>query len=137
MVSGNLGDDVVNGGDGNDLLVGGQGNDALNGETGDDTLSGDFGKDTLTGGTGADTFVLRSATATTDTAQADIVTDFELGSDRIGLSAGAVQALEDTTLNGVSGTLIRDANAGNAILGFVNNLSSAQLAGQFVSTSFT
>ncbi len=137
IVSGNLGDDVVNGGDGNDLLVGGQGNDVLNGGAGDDTLSGDFGKDTLTGGAGADTFVLRSTTATTEIAQADIVTDFEVGSDRIGLSAGAAQVLEDTTHNGVSGTLIRDANAGNAILGFVNNLSSAQLAGQFVSTSFT
>ena len=137
IVSGNLGDDVVNGGDGNDLLVGGQGNDVLNGGAGGDTLSGDFGKDTLTGGAGADTFVLRSATATTDTAQADIVTDFEVGSDRIGLSPGAAQVLEDTTLNGINGTLIRDANAGNAILGFVNNLSSSQLAGQFISTSFT
>jgi serralysin len=137
IVSGNIGDDVVNGGDGNDLLVGGRDNDVLNGDAGDDTLSGDFGMDMLTGGTGADTFVLRSATATTDTAQADIVMDFEVGSDRIGLSAGAAQVLEDTTHNGISGTLIRDANAGNAILGFVNNLSSAQLADQFVSTSFT
>ncbi|TAF52437.1 MAG: hypothetical protein EAZ61_08135 [Oscillatoriales cyanobacterium] len=137
IVSGNLGDDVVHGGDGNDLLVGGQDNDGLNGEAGDDTLSGDFGRDTLTGGTGADTFVLRSAAATTDTAQADIVTDFEVGIDRLGLSAGAVQVLQDTTLNGISGTLIRDANADNRILGFVNNVSSGQLAGQFVSRSFT
>ena len=134
IVSGNIGNDLVDGGDGNDLLVGGQDNDTLLGGAGNDTLSGDLGQDVLTGGTGADTFVLRSVAATTDLNQADVITDFEVGADFIGLSTGVTQIVEDTTLNGVTGSLIRNASD-RSILGFVNNVSSAQLATRFVSSS--
>jgi Ca2+-binding RTX toxin-like protein len=138
IVSGNIGHDLVDGGDGNDLLAGGQNNDTLLGGVGNDTLSGDLGQDVLTGGTGADTFVLRSVAATTDINQADVITDFEVTTDLISLSTEDItQAfLKDTTLNGVTGSLIFIRNASDSsILGFVNNVFSSQLATRFVISS--
>jgi Ca2+-binding RTX toxin-like protein len=134
IVSGNIGSDLVDGGDGNDLLVGGQDNDTLLGGAGNDTLSGDLGQDVLTGGTGADIFTLRSIASTTDLTQADVITDFEVTTDSIGLSTGVTQVVEDTTLNGVTGSLIRNASD-RSILGFVNNVFSSQLATRFVTSS--
>jgi serralysin len=132
LVSGNKGNDVVSGNAGNDFLTGGQDNDTLFGGDGNDTLSGDFGQDILIGGGGNDVFVLRSATATADINQADIITDFEAGGDRIGLTPGANPLLEASIINGISGTLIRDSSAGNAILGFVNTIAPGGLNGAFV-----
>ncbi len=64
-----LGDTLT--GDGNaNTLIGLAGADTLNGGGGNDILIGGLGVDTLTGGSGADTFRL------TDTASADIITDF-------------------------------------------------------------
>jgi Ca2+-binding RTX toxin-like protein len=85
----NDGNDTLEGRDGNDLLRGGQNSDVLLGGNGDDTLIGDLGFDILTGGADNDTFVLRggvAASATTD--QADLITDFGFGSDRLGLADG-------------------------------------------------
>ena len=87
------GDDVIYGGDGNDLiggkagddkLYGDAGNDRLWGDDGDDVLWGGRGDDTLTGdnnsfGSGSDTFVLTFEAGT------DTITDFEVGTDFIGL----------------------------------------------------
>jgi Ca2+-binding RTX toxin-like protein len=135
LVSGNKGNDVVSGNTGNDFLTGGQDNDTLFGGDGNDTLSGDFGQDILIGGGGSDVFVLRSATATTDINQADTIADFEAGIDRIGLTPGANPLLEASTLNGIIGTLVRDSSAGNAILGFVNNLAPSGFNGAFVTVN--
>ncbi len=66
---------------GNDHLVGNSGNDHLFGLMGDDILAGGPGFDTLTGGPGADTFVLADLDA------ADVITDFQVGVDRLDLQA--------------------------------------------------
>ena len=63
------------------LRLGTGGGDRLPGGTGADLLWDGAGRDTLTGGAGADLFVL-----TTD-GTADTVSDFELGVDRLDLSA--------------------------------------------------
>ncbi|RMG11920.1 MAG: calcium-binding protein [Cyanobacteria bacterium J055] len=135
ILNGNIGTDRVEGNNGNDFLFGGQDSDTLIGGEGNDTLTGDVGQDVLTGNGGSDVYVLRSAAAAPDLAQSDIITDFEVGIDLIGLTPGATPVLEATTLNGISGTLIRDGNAGNAILGFVNNISPEQIGNSYLSVN--
>lgn len=76
----NNSDDVINGLDGNDILYGLSGNDTLRGGDGDDVLFGGLGNDVLVGGAGRDTFVIRRQD------RADLILDFEVGVDRIGLS---------------------------------------------------
>ncbi len=84
-LNGNLGDDSIDGGDGNDSLRGGQGNDSLSGGLGADRLSGDLGLDTLSGGSGADIFLFSPGSSLFTDAGTDVITDFQNGSDRIGL----------------------------------------------------
>ncbi|WP_423828601.1 calcium-binding protein, partial [Sphingomonas paucimobilis] len=66
---------------GGDILTGLNGDDRLNGGQGDDILRDGGGQDVMTGGPGADIFVLAPDGAR------DTVTDFEVGIDRIDLSA--------------------------------------------------
>jgi len=79
---GNAGNDTLIGGNGSDLLFGNAGDDLLDGGNGTDTLRGGLGNDTLTGGNGGDVFVFASGEGT------DRITDFQLGSDKIGLTGG-------------------------------------------------
>ena len=81
-LDGGTGNDTLLGGNSRDRLVGGAGNDRLVSGGGRDTLDGGAGDDTLTGGAGRDLFVLRP-----DEGE-DTITDFDLGSDRLGLAAG-------------------------------------------------
>ncbi|MEG4279080.1 cadherin-like domain-containing protein [Microcoleus sp. MON1_C1] len=81
-LTGNAGNDTLIGGNGSDFLFGSAGNDLLNGDNGDDTLRGGPGSDTLTGGNGPDIFVFASGEGI------DTITDFKLGSDKIGLTGG-------------------------------------------------
>ena len=73
---------------GNDLLYGGAGDDVLVGNDGNDTLDGGVGSDTLTGGDGVDTFVIRANDGGSSEATADVITDFQDGTDTIGLADG-------------------------------------------------
>jgi len=79
---GNAGNDTLIGGNGTDFLVGSAGNDLLNGDNGSDTLRGGLGNDTLIGGLGPDVFVFAAIEGT------DRISDFRLGSDKIGLTGG-------------------------------------------------
>ncbi len=74
-ITGDAANNSLSGATGNDVLNGGAGNDILNGGVGSDILTGGAGNDTLTGGTDADQFVYD---AHTNTAQADVVTDFSV-----------------------------------------------------------
>ena len=87
LLRGGAGNDRIGGKSGNDTLFGDEGNDAMWGDDGDDLLSGGLGNDTLTGddnsgGQGSDTFVLAAGAGT------DTITDFEVGTDFIGLAGG-------------------------------------------------
>jgi Ca2+-binding RTX toxin-like protein len=78
---------ILSGNAGNDSINGGLGNDSLTGGLGSDTLNGGSGIDTLTGNTDADTFVFRFGQSTiSDSTLPDRITDFAIGTDRIGLS---------------------------------------------------
>ncbi|MBS0123127.1 M10 family metallopeptidase C-terminal domain-containing protein [Thetidibacter halocola] len=83
---GQAGRDTLFGGAGDDLLSGGTEADSLTGGDGDDSLHGGTGPDVLTGGMGADVFVF-STVADSPPTQADRITDFETGIDRIDLAA--------------------------------------------------
>ena len=69
----------------------------------------------------------------------DIITDFGIGSDRIGLTDGLTEAsltLEDVVIDdpnfaGTSGTMIRIAASGD-LLGVVGNITSSELSGNFL-----
>ncbi len=88
------------GGSGNDVITGSGTNyviNVLNGGAGNDRITGGFGEDILTGGAGNDTFVYTSTddlglvfalnNSTALATQAERITDFTQGQDRIDLSA--------------------------------------------------
>jgi glycerophosphoryl diester phosphodiesterase len=77
-VAGNLGDDILFGSEGDDVLRGGLGADQLWGGRGSDVLIGDD----LAGGSGADVFAIAEGWGT------DLIVDFEVGVDVIGLANG-------------------------------------------------
>jgi Ca2+-binding RTX toxin-like protein len=81
------GDDTLYGGSGNDILVGGAGDDIVDGGTGADTLTGDGGSSDYDrgGAAGTDTFILRVGDGGSTLADADTITDFTDGSDKLGM----------------------------------------------------
>ena len=60
--------------------------DALGGSDGDDTLDGGAGADTYTGGAGVDVFTIKENEGGASLSGADVVTDFNDGTDLIGMS---------------------------------------------------
>ncbi|WP_228021271.1 alkaline phosphatase [Vasconcelosia minhoensis] len=123
FIDGGAGNDRIGGKSGNDTLIGGNGDDLIWGDDGDDLLRGGLGNDTLTGddfsgGSGSDTFVLAAGEGT------DMIMDFEVGTDFIGLvdglSFGALTlsgnaiVFEDETLatfeNGVAASELTEAS---------------------------
>lgn len=101
LINGGAGDDRVFGGDqfdtinagtGNDTVCGGNGRDVIDLGTGDDRYidtpqEGSLGEDTITGNAGADAFLFG------DVISADIITDFEPGTDVLAFSTGLVGGL--------------------------------------------
>lgn len=93
---GGSGNDFLLGGDGrqnlhgekgNDTIFASTGNDRMFGEAGDDLLYGGAGRDRCNGGSGRDTFVLSDANSF------DIITDFAVGIDTLGLEGLEFEAL--------------------------------------------
>jgi len=82
VIDGEAGNDRITGLGGNDVLTGGAGNDLLSGGAKNDRLYGGSGNDSLLGGAGKDVFVLERG------AGSDIIRDFRVGQDRLGLSQG-------------------------------------------------
>jgi Ca2+-binding RTX toxin-like protein len=82
FLKGGSGNDKLEGGDGDDVMRGKAGKDVLIGGDGNDTLIGSGDSDQLTGGQGADTFIVNML------GQADRITDFVSGQDRILIANG-------------------------------------------------
>lgn len=81
--------DTILGLGGADTLEGLAGHDSIDGGAGTDTLIGGAGVDVLTGGLDRDIFVLNAAGGATNTpaiAGADVITDFQSGTDVLALS---------------------------------------------------
>lgn len=95
-----IGYDAAIGGEGNDIvsvtsigsgneLYGNGGNDRLYGGPGDDLLVGGAGKDYLTGGAGNDVFRFDRGDLGLSQSTRDVIKDFQVGQDKIDLSAYA------------------------------------------------
>lgn len=97
LLDGFDGRDQVDGEKGNDTLFGSAGADKLFGGSGNDTLSGGAGKDRLTGEAGSDKFLFEDALKP---GNADTITDFDVSSDRIDLSAKVFSGLAGGKLSG-------------------------------------
>lgn len=94
---GEEGTDQMDGGTGSDFLDGGTGNDTITGGSGDDQIVGGDGVDSLTGGEGRDQFIyngnpfangtpaLAGQTGIKVLGQPDIISDYTIGQDQIGL----------------------------------------------------
>lgn len=81
-LTGGGGTDTLDGGAGRDRLLGGAGSDILIGDLAEDTLQGGAGDDFLSGGAGADVFQFARGHG------ADVIIDFQRGSDRIQFTGG-------------------------------------------------
>jgi Ca2+-binding RTX toxin-like protein len=101
-------------------------NDELLGGDGDDYLSGDKGSDTLTGGGGSDVFLLQHGSGESSIASADLIADFELGTDKLGLSRGIQFEQLTITENTGGGVVIQVANTGDylAVVAGVTELTA-------------
>jgi Ca2+-binding RTX toxin-like protein len=73
---------------GNDILFGNAGNDDLLGRGGNDQIDGGTGSDTITTGSGLDKIILRIGDGGNTLSDADIITDFTDGSDKLRLDDG-------------------------------------------------
>jgi Ca2+-binding RTX toxin-like protein len=122
VVYGGDGNDCISGQSGNDTLLGESGNDKLYGETGDDLLNGGNGNDTLLGGAGADTFVFSPGEDT------DIIVDFTVGEDRIGLTSGLTFGDLSVTANGTKTTIA----LGDQTLAILNGVTDALTESDFL-----
>ncbi|MGD1855553.1 MAG: esterase-like activity of phytase family protein [Leptolyngbyaceae cyanobacterium] len=119
-IFGGAGNDRIGGKGGNDLLFGDAGDDMIWGDDGDDLLSGGIGNDTLTGdnfsgGQGSDTFAFATGHGT------DIITDFEVGTDVIGLIGNLSFGSITQTVQG-TGLLL---NTGGETLAILQNVTTA------------
>lgn len=131
VLQGNQGDDIIYGGQDGDTIFGGQGNDLISGDLGSDWLIGDLGRDTMSGGEGDDVFAIGrrgdlSSTGGVTVADADVITDFGNGSDRLILTGG-LQFSELNIFPSEGNTIIQDRLTGEylAVLPGVTNLDES------------
>lgn len=73
------------GDDGDDSIFGGSGNDQIFGGSGADRILGGAGRDTMSGGTGGDVFVFETLTDMGNGGLRDVISDFQVGVDDVGL----------------------------------------------------
>jgi Ca2+-binding RTX toxin-like protein len=111
ILYGNAGDDTIVGGAGEDFLDGGSGADILTGDGGsiDATSGGVYSEEQdyhLGGQRGADTFVIRQGDGGSSKSDADIITDYQPGTDILGLADGLLFDQLDINQDG-NDTVIR------------------------------
>jgi len=101
--------DVITGSTLSDYINGKGGNDKIAAGAGNDTIAGGLGADTMYGGEGLDEFVYTSAKDSgKNSAARDVIKDFNLGSDKIDLSAlnsGNLRFIGSTAFTGTAGDI--------------------------------
>jgi Ca2+-binding RTX toxin-like protein len=110
-------------GAGIDRLFGEAGNDTLYGQCLDDYLDGGLGADVLHGGDGSDTFVIRSGDGGNTIEEADVIQDFAVGTDVIGLDG---ISFNDLTIEQGSGSYSTDTiiKLGVAVIARLKNVDA-------------
>ncbi|MEO1685750.1 MAG: phytase, partial [Cyanobacteria bacterium J06631_12] len=126
LIFGGAGNDRIGGKSGNDHLFGDAGNDQIWGDDGDDLIRGGLGNDMLTGdnfsgGQGADIFVFALGEGT------DTITDFEVGTDLIGLAGGLTFGSLSMMAQGNDILIVADDETLATVLG-VSALSESSFA---------
>jgi len=121
-ISGGFGNDRLGGKGGNDTLYGDEGDDQLWGDHGDDLLWGGLGNDTVTGGQGNDTFVVGVGQGT------DLIADFNIGKDLIGLVNGLEVSQLSFNVNGNSTEVL----FGDETLAIVDGVTASLAPTDFV-----
>ncbi len=132
LLAGNEGADTLAGGQGSDTIYGGQGDDVINGDRGQDLLIGAEGKDILTGGAGDDLFVIEKTLAASSITEADLITDFGNGNDKIVLTNGMKFTDLDISISD-NQTVIKDKNTGKylGVFSGITNLSQSNFISLF------
>lgn len=120
-LAGQEGDDTLEGGGQDDTLYGGNGNDLLLGGNGNDFLVGGQGNDILTGGQRSDIFIIAAGNGS------DLVTDFQDGLDRIGLTGGLV--FGDLTIAGSMGNTLVRLTSTNELLVTLQGIAPGTVTG--------
>ncbi|MCU0547159.1 MAG: DUF192 domain-containing protein [Oscillatoriaceae cyanobacterium Prado104] len=132
LLSGNEGADSIAGGQGSDTIYGGIGDDWMSGDRGQDLLIGGEGKDILTGGAGDDLLIVDRNSAAASAAEADLITDFGSGNDKLVLVEG--MKFDDLEIS-IAGdrTVLRERVTGKylAALSGVNNLDRSNFISLF------
>ena len=82
----NFGEDSPYTGDHNDIFFGDSGNDMILGDNYNDIIIGGIGTDILNGGAGIDTFIFKPGDGGATESDTNIIEDFEIGIDKIGLT---------------------------------------------------
>jgi hypothetical protein len=110
---------AISGGTGVDTITGSGQADSINGGAGADVITGGVGADSLTGDAGNDTFFFADAAADTGitVATADVIQDFNTGSDQIDIdtAAAGVAWVNNTTVGGVNIATTVAANFAGAL----------------------
>ena len=115
--------------EGDTVFTGSDEAESIQGSSGDDTLIGGGGADILTGGLGADVFVYAAGDAEASVDLADLITDFDNGTDLIGLIGGltdgqlTIDQSADVTGDAVNDTVI-SVTAGGAILTVLDGITT-------------
>ncbi|MEO0771218.1 MAG: hypothetical protein AAFY72_17655, partial [Cyanobacteria bacterium J06649_4] len=97
---------------------GDMGNDFLNGGAGNDVLMGVTGRDVLVGGDGADLFVFGvgdGGSRDPNNQGNDLIRDFEVGIDKIGLVEGELTFADITITQSGSRTVLGVASTGEVL----------------------
>ena len=96
---------------GNDIVLGNNQSNIILGLAGADRLTGARRADLLTGGAGVDTFIYSPGDGGLGALDADVITDFTLGEDKIGLGSGLTPQRLRLLAEGAD-TLIQIADSG-------------------------
>ena len=118
----NFGENSPYTGDRNDIFFGESGNDMILGDNNNDILIGGIGRDILNGGAGIDTFIFKPGDGSAAEADTNVIEDFEVGIDKIGLTNINFDQL--TFQESSNGTLIM---AGSEIIAFLKNTKAEEI----------
>jgi serralysin len=126
-ISGFGGNDFLFSASGNDSVFGDNGNDFISTGAGDDFLEGGSGVDRLTSGEGNDIFFFSDDPFVGNTANLpDVLTDFQIGQDRLFFSSDKLGVNNLNFQTGISSQLSGDSNLIILQDGFANAGAAAQ-----------
>lgn len=128
IVTGNAGDNIFSYEGTSSIVIESEGeSDRLSGGNNDDILNGGEGDDTMTGGEGNDIFVYDTLNDSTIT-NPDIITDFEVGKDKIDLSRVSINDFNQLTIeqNNQQTSIYSTVNDSNFLVNLEGNIGLSQ-----------